>query len=206
MKNMNLPNKITIVRIILSVFILVLLLIPWYSLGVMWPEYQVGDVTVNIRYIIVGVLFLVAPLSDFLDGYLARKNNQVTDFGKVADAIADKILVNGLLIVLAYERIISIIIPVVIITRDIVVDSCKMISGNNGKVVAASILGKLKTICMMCGVTLILFYNLPFELIGFPLADLFLIAATILSVVSGCQYYYNSREFLFPKETKAAKK
>lgn len=206
MKNMNLPNKITIVRIALSVLLLVMLLIPWYSLGIEWPKYSVGDVVVDLKYIIAGVIFLVASLSDFLDGYLARKNNQVTDFGKVADAIADKILVNGLLIILAYERIISIVIPVVIITRDIVVDSCKMISGNHGKVVAASIMGKLKTICMMCGVTLILFYNLPFELIGFPLADLFLIAATILSVISGCQYYYNSKEFLFPKNTKATKK
>ena len=206
MKNMNLPNKITIIRIILSVLILVIMMIPWYSLGIEWSEYSVGNITVNIKYIVVGILFLIASLSDFIDGYLARKNNQVTDFGKVADAIADKIVVNGLLIVLAYERIISIIIPVVIITRDIVVDSCKMISGNHGKVVAASIMGKLKTICMMCGVTLILFYNLPFELIGFPLADLFLIAATILSVVSGCQYYYNSREFLFPKDSKASSK
>ena len=149
MKNMNLPNKITVVRIALSVIIIVIMLIPWYSLGVEWPVYQVGNVQVDLKYIVVGFLFLVAWLSDFLDGYLARKNNQVTDFGKVADAIADKILVNGLLIVLAYERIISIIIPVVIITRDIVVDSCKMISGNHGKVVAASIMGKLKTICMM---------------------------------------------------------
>lgn len=206
MKKMNLPNKITIARIILSVLILILLLIPWYSLGIKWPEYKIGSIVVDIKYVIAGVLFLIASLSDFLDGYLARKNDQVTDFGKVADAIADKILVNGLLIILAYERIISIVIPVVIITRDIVVDSCKMISGNHGKVVAASIMGKLKTICMMCGVTLTLFYNLPFELIGFPIADLLLIAATILSVVSGCQYYYNSREFLFPKETKATKK
>lgn len=203
---MNLPNKITIGRIILSVLILIMLLVPWYSLGFEWPEYLIGNVTVNIKYVIVGVLFLIASLSDFLDGYLARKNNMVTDFGKVADAIADKILVNGLLIILAYERIISVIIPVVIITRDIVVDSCKMISGNKGKVVAASILGKLKTICMMCGVTLILFYNLPFELISFPLADIFLIVATLLSVISGCQYYYNSREFLFPKDEKATKK
>ena len=203
---MNLPNKITIGRIILSVLILIMLLVPWYSLGFEWPEYLIGNVTVNIKYVIVGVLFLIASLSDFLDGYLARKNNMVTDFGKVADAIADKILVNGLLIILAYERIISVIIPVVIITRDIVVDSCKMISGNKGEVVAASILGKLKTICMMCGVTLILFYNLPFELISFPLADIFLIVATLLSVISGCQYYYNSREFLFPKEEKATKK
>lgn len=203
---MNLPNKITIGRIILSVLILIMLLVPWYSLGFEWPEYLIGNVTVNIKYVIVGVLFLIASLSDFLDGYLARKNNMVTDFGKVADAIADKILVNGLLIILAYERIISVIIPVVIITRDIVVDSCKMISGNKGKVVAASILGKLKTICMMCGVTLILFYNLPFELISFPLADIFLIVATLLSVISGCQYYYNSREFLFSKNEKATKK
>lgn len=206
MKNMTLPNKITVARIILSVFIIVVLLIPWYSLGVRWPIYQVGNIQVDIKYVIVGVLFLIGSLTDFLDGYLARKNNQVTDFGKVADAIADKLLVNGLLIILAYERVISIIIPVVIITRDIVVDSCKMISGNHGKVVAASILGKLKTICMMCGLTLILFYNLPFELINLPIADLFLIAATVLSVISGCQYYYNSKEFLFPDSKNSKKK
>lgn len=197
---MNLPNKITIARIILSIALLVMLLIPWYSLGFEWPVYLVGNVSVNLKYIIAGILFLIGSTSDFLDGYLARKNNMVTDFGKVMDAIADKMLVNGVLIILAYDKMISIVIPVVIITRDIIVDSCKMISGNKGKVVAASILGKLKTICMMVGLTLTFFYNLPFELIGLPIADLFLLAATILSVVSGCQYYYNSKEFLFPKE------
>ncbi len=200
MKKLNLPNKITLARIFLSIIILVMLLIPWYSFGITWPTFLLGNTTIDLKYIIVGVLFLIASTSDFLDGYIARKYNLVTDFGKVADAIADKILVNGLLVVLAYERIISIVIPVVIITRDIVVDSCKMISGNKGKVVAASILGKLKTICMLVGLVLVLFYNMPFELIGVPIADLFLIAATILSVVSGCQYYYNCREFLFPKE------
>ena len=192
---MNLPNKITIGRIILSVLILIMLLVPWYSFGFEWPEYLIGNVTVNIKYVIVGVLFLIASLSDFLDGYLARKNNMVTDFGKVADAIADKILVNGLLIILAYERIISVIIPVVIITRDIVVDSCKMISGNKGKVVAASILGKLKTICMMCGVTLILFYNLPFELWNLKVSDFLLIVACVLSIISGVQYYNLNKKF-----------
>lgn len=197
---MNLPNKITIGRIILSVLLLVMLLVPWYSLGINFPVYVVGGVNVNLKYIIAGFIFLIASTSDFLDGYLARKNNMVTDFGKVMDAIADKLLVNGVLIVLAYERYISIIIPVVIISRDIVVDSCKMISGNKGRVVAASILGKLKTICMMCGITLTLFYNLPFELVNIPVADLFLIAAVILSIVSGCQYYYNVRDILFPKD------
>lgn len=199
MKKLNLPNKITMARIFLSVVILVILLLPWYSLGITWPTYLLGNTTIDLKYIVVGVLFLIASASDCLDGYIARKYNLVTDFGKVADAIADKVLVNGLLIVLAYERVISIVIPVVIITRDIVVDSCKMISGNKGKVVGASILGKLKTICMLVGLVLVLFYNLPFELINLPVADLFLIAATILSIVSGCQYYYNCKEFLFPE-------
>lgn len=199
---MNLPNRITMARIFLSILLLVMLLVPWYSLGVEFPVYQVATLTVNLKYIIAGIIFLIASTSDFLDGYLARKNNMVTDFGKVMDAIADKLLVNGLLIILAYDRIISIVIPVVIISRDIVVDSCKMISGQNGKVVAASIMGKLKTICMMSGLTLTMFYNLPFELVGFPVADILLIAAVILSVISGAQYFYGVRDILFPKKSK----
>lgn len=199
---MNLPNKITIVRIIFSILLLVMLLIPWYSLGITWPVYSIGNVTISLKYIIAGIIFMAGSLSDFLDGYLARKNDMVTDFGKVMDAIADKLLVNGVLIILAYNRIISVVIPVVIISRDIVVDSCKMVSGNNGKVVGASILGKLKTICMMCGLTLTFFSNLPFELLNVPFAEFLLLAAVVLSVISGCQYFYNSKDFLFPKNTK----
>ena len=162
--------------------------------------WQIGNVNVSLKYIIAGIIFLIASLSDSLDGYIARKYNLVTDFGKVMDAIADKLLVNGLLIILAYDGAISIVIPVVIISRDIVVDSCKMISGQKGKVVAASILGKLKTICMMSGLTLTFFYNLPFELINFPLSDILLISAVILSVISGCQYFYGVKDILFPNK------
>lgn len=197
---MNLPNKITIGRIILSILLIVLMLMPWYQLGVNFPIYSIGSIDINMKYIWAGIIFLVASVTDFIDGYLARKNNQVTDFGKVMDAIADKMLVNGLLIILAYDRVISVVIPVVIITRDIIVDSCKMISGEHGKVVAASIMGKLKTICMMSGLTLTMFYNLPFELVGFPVAEILLLAAVILSVISGCQYFYGVRDILFPNK------
>ena len=86
------------------------------------------------------------------------------------------------------------LIPVIIIVRDTVVDSCKMISGNKGKVVAASILGKLKTIFMMVGISLSMFYNLPFEMFGLPVANVLIIIATILSVISGIQYFNNSKE------------
>lgn len=192
---MNLPNKITLGRIILSIVILVMLMIPWYSFGIKFPTFIVaGKIVVDFKYIIAGILFIIAAVTDFLDGYIARSRNLVTDFGKVMDAIADKVLVNGLLIILAYNGFINVAIPVIIITRDIFVDSFKMASGKKGKVVAASFLGKAKTMCMMIGMALMMFYNLPFELIGVNVAYALIIIATILSVISGCEYYHNTKD------------
>lgn len=199
-KEMNLPNKITCVRLVLSVIVLLILLFPWRDVNVEWPVYSVlGVENVNLKYIIAGVLFMIASVTDFLDGYIARKYNMVTDFGKVMDAIADKVLVNGVLIILAYDKFIPLLVPVIIITRDIVVDSIKMASGSKGRVVAASWPGKIKTICMMIGVTLTFFYNMPFALIGngIRIADIFVYVATIMSIVSGCQYYLVNKDFIF---------
>ncbi len=197
---MNLPNKITIGRIILSVLLMILLIVPWYDLGIVFPTFQIaGRIVVDIKYIIAGIIFIIASLTDFVDGHIARSQNLVTDFGKVMDAIADKILVNGVLIILAYDGFIHVAVPVIIILRDTFVDSFKMISGNNGKVVAASFWGKAKTMCMMVGISLTLFYNLPFELMNFNFSGLLILAATILSVISGCQYYFNTKEFFKEK-------
>ena len=114
---MNLPNKLTIGRIITAIIILVMLIIPWDSLGVTFPTFMIaGRIAVNLKYIIAGILFVLAALTDFLDGHIARSRNLVTDFGKVMDAIADKVLVNGLLIILAYDGFISIAILVIMIT------------------------------------------------------------------------------------------
>jgi CDP-diacylglycerol--glycerol-3-phosphate 3-phosphatidyltransferase len=194
---LNLPNKITVSRIILGILLLIFLMVPWYNLGVKLPEYNFHGEIIQLKYIIAGVIFIIASLTDFVDGNIARSRNMVTDFGKMADAIADKILVNGLLIVLAYDRMIPVVVPVVIITRDIIVDSCKMICGNKGKVVAASMMGKAKTMCMMIGLSLTLFYNIPFMLINLPVDKFLVLIATILSVISGYQYYSNSKKYFF---------
>lgn len=207
---MNLPNKITLSRIILAILILIMLVIPWHALGVEWPVYEeifnTGihfDTPLSLKYIVAGILFIIASATDRIDGQIARKRNLVTDLGKMLDAIADKILVNGVLIILAYDRIIPLIVPVVIITRDIITDSCKMVSGNKGKVVAASWTGKVKTAFMMVGLSLTFFGNLPFELIHFNVADLCLIVATVLSVVSGCQYYFATQSLLIEPKKKS---
>ena len=98
---MNLPNKITLGRIFLSILIIIIMMFPFYEMGIDETKYLVmGRVTISLKYIICGILFIIASITDLLDGNIARKNNQVTDFGKVMDAIADKILVNGLLIIM----------------------------------------------------------------------------------------------------------
>lgn len=197
---MNLPNKITFSRIVLSIIILLIMVFPFYQIGYTFPNYLVaGRIEINLKYIICCILFIIASVTDFLDGYLARKRKEVTDFGKVMDAIADKILVNGLLIVLAADGYLPTIVPVIVITRDTFVDSIKMAAGSSGKAVGASILGKIKTCCMMFGLPFMLLSNLPFELVGVRIADALVIIATVLSVVSGVQYY-NTYKNVFAKK------
>ena len=197
MKKMNLPNKITTARIILSIVVLIMMAFPFYQIGLEFPTYLVGGkVEVSLKYIICAILFIIASTTDFLDGHIARKYNMVTDFGKVMDAIADKILVNGILIILAVDGFIPVIIPVIIITRDTFVDSIKMVAGQSGHAVGASKAGKIKTVCMMIGVSLILLYNLPFELIGIDVALGLIVIATTLSIVSGIQYYIKNKKAL----------
>ncbi len=198
---MNLPNKLTIARIIMTLFIIIILIFPFDAAGIELPKLFINEsIVVDIKYFIAGFLFVLASVTDFLDGHIARKYNLVTDFGKVMDAIADKVLVNSVLIILSSSGFIHPIIPVIVITRDIVVNSIKMVAGNNGRVIAAIKSGKIKTICLMCGITLTLFYNLPFELWNIKVSDVLLIVAAILSLISGVQYYSMNKDLLFKND------
>ena len=194
---MNKANKITMSRIILSVIILIILLFPFHQIGIDMPSYIVnGNITIEIKYIIAGVLFVIASITDFFDGRVARKYNMVTDFGKMIDAISDKLLTNTLIVVLACNNMVSPIIAVIIIGRDIVVDSIKMLIGNKGKAVAAIKVAKYKTASLMVGLTLKLFYDLPFSLIPIRVSDYLLILAAILSIISAAKYYAMSKEYI----------
>ena len=201
---LNLPNKLTIFRIIVTVVIIFIMLFPFYNINIQFPEFIINgsknEIVVNSKYIIAGILFIIASVTDFFDGYIARKYNMITDEGKMLDAIADKILVNSILIILSSTGFIHPIIPVIIIIRDSVVNSIKMLAGNKGKVVAAINTGKWKTACLMVGIVLTLFYNLPFEMWNINVSDALLIIATILSIISGIQYYLLNKDIIFPKK------
>ena len=194
---MNKANKITLTRIVMSLIIITIMLFPFDQVGLEFPTYILnGNITINLKYIIVGFLFIIASLTDFLDGYVARKYNMVTDFGKMIDAISDKLLTNSVLIILACAGKISTIVTVVIVMRDIIVDSIKMVVGNKGTAVAAIGIAKVKTATLMVGITLTLFYNLPFELIPLRVSDFLLAVAAILSVLSGIKYYIMAKPYL----------
>ena len=206
---MNVPNKITVCRIVLSVLLMVLMIFPLNKLGIAFPEIKVAaDFIIDSKYLICGVIFIIAATTDFLDGYLARKYNLVTDMGKIMDAIADKLLVNGVLIILAVEGYISVIVPVVIVCRDIAVDSIKMVAGQKSGAVAASKAGKIKTACMLTGVSLLFFYDLPLSFIKLTISGavvrlkvsrILIMIATVLSVFSGIQYFDRNKKFISTK-------
>lgn len=194
---MNLPTKLTVTRIVLSIFLIILLCFPFDQVGISFPSVYDG---LSLQFVISGVIFIVASFTDYLDGYIARKRGLITNTGKMLDAIADKILVNSVLIILASLNKIDAIIPVVIVVRDIIVNAIKMEAASKGKVVAAISSGKLKTATLMIGTTLVFFNNLPFELVGLNVADCFLYFATIMSIVSMIQYYNINKKLIIDEK------
>lgn len=199
---MNLANKLTMLRIFLTVVLITLLLFPFYMVNVKFPQVLIGTIIVDVKYFIAAGIFIIASVTDALDGHIARSRNMVTDFGKLVDAIADKMLVDSVLIILTAQGFVAPIITVIVIIRDIVVDSIKMLAASKGKVVAAIKTGKIKTTFLMVGVVLTLCYNLPFEIFNLDISNFLLILATVFSLISGAQYYAMNKDIIFEREQK----
>ncbi|MGL5978034.1 MAG: CDP-diacylglycerol--glycerol-3-phosphate 3-phosphatidyltransferase [Erysipelotrichaceae bacterium] len=186
---MNLPNKISIFRIFLVPVVVLVMLFPYAQFGIDVPEYTFGIVSLSLTNIIAVVIFAIASATDFLDGYLARKHNLVTSFGKFIDPIADKLLVNTLLILLVVRGNIPVLPVLIMIWRDMIVDGLRMSAANRNVVVAAGMLGKIKTVVQMAAIVVLLLNNLPFELVRFPMGEFLLWLATCISVISGITYF-----------------
>ena len=192
---MNFANNLTKSRIIMAIIILTILLFPWSDIHFTFPTFLVaGKVLVGSKYIIAGFIFVMASVTDYLDGQTARKEKKTSDYGAIMDAIADKVLVNGVLIVLAYQGFISVLIPVIIVLRDTIVDALRIGAASKKVIVKANKWGKLKTATMLMGISLMLFYNLPFEIWNIYLAEILIDVATVLSVASGVIYYFDIKD------------
>jgi len=174
---MNVPNTLTVLRVIM---------IPFFVL------FMLGDITSVDKYIALGI-FIAASLTDTLDGYLARKNNQVTNFGKFMDPLADKLLVCAAMICLMdLDRLPSWIV-IIIISREFIISGFRLIAADNGIVIAASWWGKAKTISQMIMIILLI---ASFGGIFNVLETAFVYIATVLTVISLVDYIWKNRAVL----------
>ena len=199
---MNLPNKLTIVRMILIVPIIVLFSIfTWYVITFENGEFKNVNLQTPSQYFLytIGIIFIISMITDFLDGHFARKNNQITVFGKLFDPLADKITITITLIFLSYFQYTYIYIVIFMIIRDLIVDGSRNIFAKNNLKIEASIYGKLKTIFQSVAIPIILFLipivdsNVWWQslMINIPM-----IIALFLSIYSGYQYFKQVIPFL----------
>lgn len=191
---MNLPNKLSMFRILLVPVIACVDLFYTGSTFV-WTVNGV-QVTLPLVNLIVLALFAIASFTDFLDGNIARKRNMVTSFGKFIDPIADKLLVNTMLILFAVQGVIPVLAALLMIWRDMMVDGMRMNASASGKVVAAGMMGKAKTVLQMFAIIFLLLHNAPFAFVHLPVADILLWAAVAVSLLSGVQYFMQLKDIL----------
>lgn len=183
---MNLPNKLTVLRMIL---------VPFFVLAILWPFPH--------HFLVALALFGVASYTDHLDGMLARKNNQITDFGKFMDPLADKILVISALVCFVSLNLCDVWLVLLIIAREFMVTSIRLVAAGKGSVIAANNWGKIKTVSQIVAICVILLLQyigelgtmgvLPFEsgdmsLLFWGIGEVFLALATFFAVLSGLIY------------------
>lgn len=184
---MNLPNKLSVMRILLVPLIVILYLLPQHT-DILHEQLALVSFTFDLRDLLVLALFAIASFTDFLDGHIARKHSLITSFGKFVDPIADKLLVDSLLILFAADQRISVAAVILMIARDIIVDGLRMNAASAGKVVVAGYAGKVKTVLQM--------FMIIIELLGIPGADILLWAAVAASLYSGVRYFIQLKDIV----------
>ena len=174
---MNLPNKLTLLRILLiPVFIIIMMS------------------NITNHYLIACLIFIIASIIDALDGYIARKNNLVTDFGKFMDPLADKLLVISALICMIESNLVAGWMVIIIVARELTVSILRAIAAADGKVIAASGGGKIKTISQMLAIIILLFGANSSNNLLLQIGTIFMLIATIFTLYSGTDYLYKNRE------------
>lgn len=175
---MNVPNCLTLLRI---------LMVPVFVVFMLVDIFGAAD-----QYI-AGVIFILASITDTLDGYLARKNNQITVFGKFMDPLADKLLVCSAMICLVELRLLPSWIVIIIVGREFIISGFRLIAAERGIVIAASYWGKFKTVSQMIMVILLVFHFGGFFDI---LEQIFIYLSVILTVISLVDYMYKNKDIL----------
>lgn len=186
---MNLPNKLTILRIFMIPLFIVLMVAP-----LNWGTISMFGSTFTTAEFIGTIIFAIASFTDWLDGYIARRDNIVTNFGKFADPLADKMLVATAFIILVEKGLAPGWVVSIIICRELAVTGLRLLLVTGGEVMAAAWPGKIKTATQMLAIILLFLDNLPFEGLGFPFASWMLYLCLVFTIYSGVDYFVKNKQ------------
>lgn len=181
---MNLPNQLTVLRILMIPIFVVILVAP-FDLGTL----AIAGISLPITHLLAAIIFAVASVTDWLDGYIARARHLVTNFGKFADPLADKMLVMTAFVLLVDLGMVPGWIVAVIICRELAVTGLRLLLVEDGEVMAAAWPGKIKTATQMLAIILLLIQNVPFSMLGIPVDQIMLYICLIATVYSGVDYF-----------------
>lgn len=182
-KSMNIANKITLLRIVMIPIFMILMLVKF-------PFHMEAALAV----------FLIAALTDKLDGHLARKYNLITDFGKFMDPLADKLLVTGAFVILIQLGRIDAWIVFVILAREFAITGLRSIASAQNIVIAASNFGKLKTVSQIVAICILMLNNFPFSLLNLPVDIIAIYTTLIITILSGLDYFNKNILVLSPRK------
>ncbi|KIL47785.1 CDP-diacylglycerol--glycerol-3-phosphate 3-phosphatidyltransferase [Jeotgalibacillus campisalis] len=181
---MNIPNKITISRILLIPLFMIIMLVDFG-----WGTLYLLGADIPVHHFIGGLIFIFAASTDWVDGYYARKYNMVTNLGKFLDPLADKLLVSAALVILVELQLAPSWIVIIIISREFAITGLRLVLAGSGEVHAAAMLGKIKMWMQIIAVSLLLLHNIIFELVNIPFDIISLYIAAIFTVWSGIDYF-----------------
>lgn len=186
---MNIANKLTVARMFLIPVFIILMYIPNQ-----FGNIDVLGASIPVFQFIAGLVFTIASITDYLDGYLARKHNLITSFGEFFDPMADKLLVIAALIMLVQANTVSGWVVVIIVSRELLVTGLRvLLATQSGKVMAAAWPGKIKTFTQMFAIIFYLFDDIGFALLNIPISTILIYVCLIFTVYSGTEYFYKGR-------------
>ncbi|MDV7719239.1 CDP-diacylglycerol--glycerol-3-phosphate 3-phosphatidyltransferase [Pediococcus ethanolidurans] len=186
---MNLPNKLTVFRIILIPIFIIIMVIPYTWGTVTW-----FGTSIAVTRVLAAIIFAVASLTDLADGKIARHNHLVTNFGKFADPLADKMLVMSAFIILVSLGKAPAWVIAIIVCRELAITGLRLlIVENNGRVMAAAMPGKIKTTSQMVAIILLILNNVLFAAIHIPMATIMLYICLFFTIYSGIDYFVQNR-------------
>lgn len=186
---MNLPNKLTALRIFMIPLFLVLSVVPFE-----WGTVELSGSSIPVHQLWAVIVFAVASFTDWMDGYIARKEGLVTNFGKFADPLADKMLVATAFIVLVEKGLAPAWVVSIIIARELAVTGLRLLLVKEGEVLAAAWPGKIKTLSQMLAIILLFLDNFPFESAGIPVAQILLYICLVFTIYSGADYFIKNKK------------